>query len=105
MAAVVVGVTIYTCVFQMLSLLIRRAILASILYSLVWESVLGRFIPGLRYLSIRQVVTSVYTSVLDDRRLGTNNAFGTGSALFGAAVVCVIMIALSTWRLRQINIE
>src|SRR4051812_39170207 len=57
-ASIVTGVVLYTCVFQMISLLIRRAILASIVYSLVWETVLGRFIPGLRYLSIRQVVSS-----------------------------------------------
>src|SRR4051812_28688070 len=105
LASVVVGVVLYTCVFQLLSLLIRRAILASIVYSLVWETVLGRFVPGLRYLSIRQVVTSVYTSVLDDRRLGTNNAFSTGGALIGAIVVSVIAIALSTWRLSKLNIE
>jgi ABC-2 type transport system permease protein len=105
LVAVLVGVSIYTCVFQLISLLIRRAILASIIYSLVWETVLGRFVTGLRYLSIRHVVSSVYTSVLNDPRLGIDNAFGTSASIVAAAVVCAITIALSTWRLRSINIE
>lgn len=113
LAATAAGVILYSAVFQLLSLLIRRAILASIIYSLVWESVLGRFIPGLRYLSIRHVVTSVYSSTvrsLDPSRradtgLGIDSAFGLSSALIGGGVVCVIAIMLSTWRLRKINIE
>lgn len=113
LAATVVGVLLYTAVFQLMSLLIRRAILASIIYSLVWESVLGRFIPGLRYLSIRYVVSSIYTSTIDslepsgraDLGLGIDNAFSVQGAVAGAAVVCVIAILLSTWRLRRINIE
>ncbi len=105
LVAVLVGVSLYTCVFQLISLLIRRAILASIIYSLVWETVLGRFIAGLRYLSIRHIVSSVYTSVLDDPRLGIDNAFGSGAAIIAAAVVCLIAIVISTWRLRNINIE
>jgi ABC-2 type transport system permease protein len=112
-AATAVGVVLYSAVFLLMSLLIRRAILAAIIYSLVWESVLGRFIPGLRYLSIRHVVTSIYTSTLDslgpsgrpDFGLGIDKAFSVQSALIGAAVVCAIAILLSTWRLRRINIE
>jgi hypothetical protein len=96
-----------------MSLLIRRAILASIIYSLVWESVLGRFIPGLRYLSIRHVVGSIYTSTIEslepggrlDSGLGIDNAFSAQGAIIGAVVVSAIAILLSTWRLRRINIE
>ncbi|MDQ2681974.1 MAG: ABC transporter permease [Chloroflexota bacterium] len=111
--ATAVGVLLYSSIFMLLSLLIRRAILASIIYSIVWETVLGRFIPGLRYVSIRQVVTSVYTSTLPkiepnrraDFGLGSDDAFSLNGAVVGALVVCVIAILLSTWRLRKINIE
>ncbi len=113
LAATAVGVILYSSIFMLMSLLIRRAILASIIYSIVWESVLGRFVPGLRYLSIRQVVTSVYTSTIQkldpagrgDVGLGNDKAFGLQGAVVGAIVVCVIAILLSTWRLRKINIE
>lgn len=113
LAATAVGVLLYTAVFQLMSLLIRRAILASIIYSLVWESVLGRFIPGLRYVSIRHVVTSVYTSTIEsfepggrlDAGLGIGSAFGAQGAIIAALVVSAIAILLSTWRLRKINIE
>ena len=113
LAATAVGVVIYSAVFLLMSLLIRRAILAAIIYSLVWESVLGRFIPGLRYLSIRHVVTSVYTSTIEaldpsgrlDVGLGIDQAFSVQGALIGAVVVCAIAVFLCTWRLRKINID
>jgi ABC-2 type transport system permease protein len=113
LAAIAVGVTIYSSVFLLISLLIRRAILAAIIYSIVWESVLGRFISGLRYLSIQHVVRSVYSSTVTalepngrrDIGLGIDKAFGVESALVGAAIVCLVAIMLSTWRLRRINIE
>jgi hypothetical protein len=96
-----------------MSLLIRRAILAAIIYSSIWESVLGRFISGLRYLSIQHVVTSIYSSTVQstepggrrDVGLGVDNAFSVQGAIIGAAVVCAVAILLSTWRLRRLNIE
>ena len=113
LAATAVGVVLYSAIFQLMSLLIRRAILASIIYSLVWESVLGRFIPGLRYLSIRHVVGSIYTSTIEsvepsdrlDTGLGIDNAFSFEGAIIGTVVVSAVAILLSTWRLRRINIE
>ena len=105
LAAVGVGTLVYTAVFQFFSLFIQRAILASIIYSLVWETVLGRFVPGLRYASIRHLVSSVYVSVIDDRRIALPGSFGTGSAITAAAIVTAVAIALGTWRLRKLNIE
>ena len=75
---------LWASVFLLISLLIRRAILAAIIYSIVWESVLGRFISGLRYLSIQHLVRSVYSSTVTtlepngrrDIGLGIDNAFG-----------------------------
>jgi ABC-2 type transport system permease protein len=100
-----VGVLVYSSVFQLLSLMIGRAILAAIVYSVIWESVLTRFIPGARYLSIRHLVNSVYTAAIDDRRLGIDDAFGLPGSLWAVALICGFTIVLSTWRLRKINIE
>jgi ABC-2 type transport system permease protein len=113
LAATAGGVAVYSSVFMLMSLLIGRAILASIVYSIVWESVLGRFIPGLRYLSIRHLVVSIYTSTIEafdpsgrrDRGLGIDNAFAIDRAIIGAAVVSLVAILLATWRLRRINVE
>jgi ABC-2 type transport system permease protein len=105
LAAVGAGTLVYTAVFQFLTLFIQRAILASIIYSLVWETVLGRFVPGLRYASIRHLVRSIYTAVIDDRRIGLTGAFGLEGALTGVAVVTVIALIVSTLRLRALNIE
>jgi ABC-2 type transport system permease protein len=113
LAAITGGVLVYSSVFMLMSLMIRRAILASIIYSIVWESVLGRFVPGLRYLSIRHLVVSIYTSTIRsldpggrlDRGLGVDEAFGIAESLIGAAIVSLVAILLATWRLRKINVE
>jgi ABC-2 type transport system permease protein len=109
LAAITGGVLVYSSVFMLMSLMIRRAILASI----VWESVLGRSVPGLRYLSIRHLVVSIYTSTIRsldpggrlDRGLGVDEAFGIAESLIGAAIVSLVAILLATWRLRKINVE
>lgn len=105
LAAVGVGTLVYTAVFEFFSLFIQRAILASIIYSLVWETVLGRFVPGLRYASIRHLVSSVYVSVIDDRRIALPGSFGTSGAVTAALIVTAVAILLGTWRLRRLNIE
>ena len=105
LAAVGVGTLVYTAVFQFISLFIQRALLAAIIYSLVWETVLGRFIPGLRYASIRHLVHSVYVSVIDDRRIALAGSFGLRDSLIAAGIIAFIGILVATWRLRALNIE
>jgi ABC-2 type transport system permease protein len=99
------GVVGYTAIFQLISLLIARALLAGIVYSLLWESLLGRYIPGIRYISIRHYTTSVFVQILDNRRYTLDNAFGLTAAVVTILVATLICIALATWRLRAMNLE
>jgi ABC-2 type transport system permease protein len=55
----VVGAAAYSAFFLMLSLLTRRPVLLGLVYILVWEGLLGRFVSGTRVLSIGQYVTTI----------------------------------------------
>ena len=58
-AAAVVGACAYSAFFLLLSLLTRRPVLLGLVYILVWEGLLGRFVSGTRVLSIEQYVITV----------------------------------------------
>jgi ABC-2 type transport system permease protein len=58
-AGAAVGACAYTAFFLMLSLLTRRPVLLGLVYILVWEGLLARFVSGTRVLSIEQYVIAV----------------------------------------------
>ena len=55
----VVGAAAYSAFFLLLSLLTRRPVLLGLVYILVWEGLLGRFVSGTRVLSIEQYVITI----------------------------------------------
>jgi ABC-2 type transport system permease protein len=55
----VVGAIAYSALFLLLSLVTRRPVLLGLVYILVWEGLLGRFISGTRVLSIEQYVITL----------------------------------------------
>jgi len=57
--AAVVGTFAYSAFFLLLSLLTRRPVLLGLVYILVWEGLLGRFVSGTRVLSIDQYVLTI----------------------------------------------
>jgi ABC-2 type transport system permease protein len=57
--AAAVGALAYSALFLLLSLLTRRPVLLGLVYILVWEGLLGRFISGTRVLSIEQYVITI----------------------------------------------
>jgi ABC-2 type transport system permease protein len=57
--AAVVGACAYSAFFLLLSLLTRRPVLLGLVYILVWEGLLGRFVSGTRVLSIEQYVITI----------------------------------------------
>jgi len=58
-AGAAVGACAYTAFFLMLSLLTRRPVLLGLVYILVWEGLLARFVSGTRVLSIEQYVITI----------------------------------------------
>ena len=58
-AGAVAGSFAYSGLFLLLSLLTRRPVLLGLVYILVWEGLLGRFVSGTRVLSIEQYVIAI----------------------------------------------
>jgi ABC-2 type transport system permease protein len=105
LAGVLVGVVGYGAIFLLVSLLISRALLAGIIYALLWESLLGRFLPGLRVVSVRHFVESVFVKMLDDPEVTVRSATSVNASLITIGVATVLSIALATWRLRRMSLD
>ena len=105
LAGVIVGVVGYGAIFLLVSLLITRALLAGIIYALLWESLLGRFLPGLRVVSVRHFVESVFVKMLDDPAVTVRSATSVNTSLITIGVATVLSIALATWRLRRMSLD
>lgn len=105
LGAAAVGTVLIATVFLAVSLVVPRALLAGIVYTFTWESLLGRFLPGLRVVSIRHYVQSVFVALLDDPAVTIENATSLRGSLITVAVACVVAILLAAWRLRRMNLE
>src|SRR5215207_7090377 len=53
-------------IFLLVSLVIPRALLAGMIYIFAWESLLGRFLPGVRAISSREYALRVFDGILDE---------------------------------------
>jgi ABC-2 type transport system permease protein len=105
LAAGAAGVVAFAAIFLTVSLYIPRALLTGIIYSFVWESLLGRFLPGVRVVSVRHYVQSIFAGLLDDDRIEVANAFSPTSSFVTLGVASLVAILLATWRLRRMNLE
>ena len=105
LGAATAGIALTAAIFLAVSLVVPRALLAGIVYTFIWESLLGRFLPGLRVISIRHYVQSIFVELLDDPRVTIANATSLRNALITILVACLVALLLATWRLRRMNLE
>ncbi|MEZ4499844.1 MAG: ABC transporter permease [Thermomicrobiales bacterium] len=107
------GIVAYSAIFGLVSLLVARALLAGITYSLVWESVLGRYLPGLKVISVRHYTESIFVGMLDSTDYRSIVEAGSQmkdpatvqAAVVVIAIVTAVALVLSTWRLGRLNLE
>jgi ABC-2 type transport system permease protein len=104
-AGVLAAVLGYGAVFMLISLLVPRALLAGIMYSLLWETTVARFIPGVRLVSVRHYVVSIYGRLLGERQFLPDQAMQLLPSLIVLCCVIVAALAAATWRLRTMNLE
>lgn len=98
-AAAAADAALLSAVFVLVSLIIPRALLAGMIYIFVWESLLGRFLPGVESVSSREYTMRVFNGVLDgDSTMAWN-------AVLTMAIVAIICLALAVWRLRTLQID
>jgi len=69
------------------------------LYIFAWESLLGRFLPGVQAISSRESMQKIYQSLMNDE------VSAAGQAFLPMAVVTVIALVLAIWRLRSLQID
>lgn len=105
LVAILVGVTAYAAVFIAVSLIVPRALVVGILYTLIWESLLSRFIPGVWTLSVRHYVESVFVRLNNDAAVTLDNAVQLYAALPAVLLMIAASLGVATWRLRTMDFE
>jgi ABC-2 type transport system permease protein len=105
LGALVAGLS-YATVFLLLAVVTRHAVVIGLIYALIWESLVGSFVPGAQALSIQQWSLALTVKVVGDRAgsLGVTSAVSLGAAL----PLLLVLVAGSTWyagrRLRSLRL-
>lgn len=87
------GSVVYCALFVALSVLVRRAIAAGLMFVLLWESLLGNLIKGVKMLSVQQYVRSISDSLVGGAgtpEVAVSTAVILATALTGAATYVAV---------------
>ena len=101
--ALVAGIA-YGTFFLLLAVLTRHAVVVGLLYALIWETLVGSYVPGAQTLSIQQWSLAVTEKVVgsDAERLGVTSAVSLGAAIPLLLVLIVGSTWYAGWRLRSL---
>jgi ABC-2 type transport system permease protein len=105
LASAIAGTLAYSAVFLLVSLFVARALLVGIVYALVWESLLGRYLAGLKVVSIRHYTESILVGMADNPDIALKGSTGVAASWIVIAVVTIACVLIATWRLRNLNLE
>jgi len=105
LASAIAGILAYSAVFLLVSLFVARALLVGIVYALVWESLLGRYLAGLKVVSIRHYTESILVGMADDSDIALSGSTGVAASWIVIVAVTIVCILIATWRLRNLNLE
>jgi ABC-2 type transport system permease protein len=100
-----VAIVGFSALFMLLSMVMQRALLVGVFYVFVWETALSRFLPGIRAISIRHYTQSLFVRLVDDRRVEVPQVSAQTTVIVTTIVICIMCVALSTWRLRAMSLE
>lgn len=105
LAATLLGAAGYNALFLLVSLVAARALLIGIIYTLLWESALARFIPSLRFASLRYYIQSLFARLLDDPDVPTGEAARYATTILVLLVLIVGSLTIATLRLRRMDLD
>ncbi len=92
----------YSAIFLLLGVVTRHAVVAGLVYALVWESLIGNLVPGARTLSVQQWALALAAKVAD------GGAVSSDVGLPLAVVLLVGVTLVATWfagrRLRALTL-
>jgi ABC-2 type transport system permease protein len=93
------GVVLLGAVFLLVSLVVPRALLAGMIYIFAWESLLGRFLPGVQAVSSREHTLRVFDGLWDG---DTSIALEATRTMLIVVVICLLS---AVWRLRNVQVD
>ena len=92
----------YAAIFLMLGVITRHAVVAGLVYALVWETVVGNVVPGARTLSVQQ------WSLAIAQKIGHGDVISSDVSLPTAVVLLIVVASLAVWyagrRLRTLKL-
>ncbi|HEX7188771.1 MAG TPA: ABC transporter permease subunit [Actinomycetes bacterium] len=96
----------YGTLFLLLAVMTRHAVVVGVLYALIWEALIGSFVPGAQALSIQQWSLALTEQVVGARaeELDVSSAVGLGAAVPLLLVVIVGSTWFAGWRLRSLRL-
>ena len=100
--AALLAVICYTSLFVALSVLTRNAVIVGLLYALLWEAVIGGYVPGVRDVSVRQWALAPAEALLGDRAA----AWGVTSAVnvpVGLTLLAVVTVGAAWLGIRKLG--
>lgn len=101
------GGVAYGAVFLLLGVVTRSAVLIGLLYALVWETVVGSFVPGARALSVAQWAASITEKIVGKETADSLELESAVSLGVGVTMLVIVTVG-ATWyaghRLRTIRL-
>ncbi len=91
----------YCSLFALLSVLTRHAVVVGLIYLLIWESLLGGLLDGVRWLSVSRWSAAIAEPVAD---VSLVDGLGVGYAVVATTLVIVLGVWLTGRRLRAFNL-
>jgi len=96
----------YVALFLLLSIVTRNAVVIGLIYALVWEGLIGGFVPGAQALSVLQWAGSVTRAIVGERA-DALDVTAAVSAPVGVSLLVVLVVGatvLSGQRLRSLRL-
>jgi ABC-2 type transport system permease protein len=91
----------YSSIFLMFGVITRHAVVASLVYALIWESLIGSLVPGAKTLSVQQWGLALAAKLAD------NGSVTSAVGLTSAVVLLIAVTVVATWfaaqRLRSLT--
>ena len=105
-AGALVAGTAYAALFVLLAVVTRHAVVIGLLYALIWESLIGSFVPGAQALSVQQWALAITQQLLGARaeRLNIEAAVSVGAAIPLLLLLIVGSTWYAGWRLRSLRL-
>ncbi|MYS24977.1 ABC-2 type transport system permease protein [Streptomyces sp. DvalAA-14] len=89
-AAAVASVA-YSAIFLMLGVITRHAVVVGLVYALLWESVIGNYVPGARTLSVQQWSLAIAQKIADGGQVSSDVGLTT------SVVLLLVVTGAATW--------